>query len=375
MKTWQSIFVVAPDCHAPAGHYSGLWRRHFYRGFEEAGVKAITPENLDFSFAYQDDPAPQNRPEFATANAELHRQILAAIQQASLDVVISYARDREISAAVVEDVTRRGIPWINFCCDSIGQFESIQKIGGVASLNWFPESAARPKYKALGRPFLCRPYVLNPSALPDLGSCSARIDKQVGFVGIPSTNRVTILSLLRSLACPIEIHGFGWQAPESAAFGGKNDSWVVKMRRLLGEPHRAERLWRRIAWRQLRRVAKGPLSETEMHQFLAECQIVLGLNETRDPGGHLQSYLKFRDLEMPGYGCCYLTQRNADIQNAFVEGEEVLTFQNVLEARAKLRFYRRRPDACRKIGLAARTRVLREHTWRNRLEELRAVLG
>jgi len=371
---WRFLFLVAPDCHAASGHYSALWRRHFYEGFEDCDVRVETPCALDFSFAYGNAAPPATTGAFQLANERLHRQLLAAMDRGELDAVISYARDREISTSLVEEITRRGIPWVNFYCDSLGQFHDVEQIARAASLNWFPESAAIPRYRALSRPHLCRPYVLNPVALPVV-NVAETLARKVGFVGMPTTNRATLLSLLRILGCPVEIRGYGWTQSDSSAFGGQNAPLSQKLARLLLEPHRLERVWRRVAWQQLKGIVQGPLSDVQLPRFLASCQIVLGLNDTRTPSGELQSYMKFRDLEMPGHGCCYLTQANPDIHTALVPDKEVLTFGNLWEARSKIRFYSRRPELCREIGQKARARILREHTWKNRLHELQAALA
>lgn len=369
---WRSLFLIAPDCHAASGHYSTLWRRHFYEGFDDCSVHVETPQAIDFSFAYP--PSAPSSEAFQKANEQLRQQLLHALDRNALDVVISYGRDREISAVLVEEITRRGIPWVSFYCDSLGQFHEVEQIAQAASLNWFPESAAIPRYRDLDRPYLCRPYVLNPAALP-----AVRIAESpthiAGFVGMPTTNRVTLLSLLHTLGCPVEIRGYGWDEPERAAFGGRKASFFQKLARLLFEPHRAERLWRRVAWRQLKKRAGGPLTDAELPEFLSSCQIVLGLNDVRTPSGNLQSYMKFRDLEMPGHGCCYLTQANDDIHAALAPDKEVLTFGNLWEARSKLRFYSKRLHLCQQIGRNARERVLSEHTWKNRLQELQSALA
>jgi spore maturation protein CgeB len=111
-----------------------------------------------------------------------------------------------------------------------------------------------------------------------------------------------------------------------------------------------------------------------MVQFLSRCRVVLGLNESQDFQGTYRSYLKLRDVEFPGYGCCYLTQHNEDIEKIFEVGREVLTFRHAREAASHVRESLRHPDRARAIGLAARRRVLAEHNWTARLPELAQAL-
>ncbi|HVH10229.1 MAG TPA: glycosyltransferase, partial [Gemmatimonadales bacterium] len=123
-------------------------------------------------------------------------------------------------------------------------------------------------------------------------------------------------------------------------------------------------------------VSKGSraLADDEITPFLSRCRVVLGLNEGRDTRGAYQSYMKLRDVEFPGYGCCYLTQHNEDIAHAFEVGREVLTFRHAAEAAALVRQSVRHPEAARAMGRAARRRVLAEHSWVARLADLAAAL-
>ena len=103
---------------------------------------------------------------------------------------------------------------------------------------------------------------------------------------------------------------------------------------------RAWRLGERILVRALMPLVRDGahlLGDDEIVPFLSRCRVVLGLNEGRDLNGVYQSYMKLRDVEFPGHGCCYLT----------------------------------RPKA---IGRAARRRVLTEHTWAARLADLARAL-
>jgi spore maturation protein CgeB len=137
------------------------------------------------------------------------------------------------------------------------------------------------------------------------------------------------------------------------------------------------RLVERVLVRALRplvRVGSRPLSDDEMIAFLSRCRVVLGLNEGRSLNGAYRSYLKLRDVEFPGYGCCYLTQHNEDIEQVFRVGQEVMTFHHMREAATLVRWSVRHPVQARAIGSAGRRRVLAEHSWAARLPELARAL-
>lgn len=123
----------------------------------------------------------------------------------------------------------------------------------------------------------------------------------------------------------------------------------------------------------VRACANGPLSDAELPEYLRGCRTVLGLNQGLDRHGQQLSYLKLRDLEFPGHGCCYLTEHNADVAAALDVGREVLTYHSLEEAAQWLRELPREPRRAAEIGQAGRRRVLAEHTWAARLPQLAAA--
>jgi len=361
MKPWRSVFAIVPACHADIGHYRNLWQRHFYDGLQNAVPLFGTPD-IHFDWAFQEHATSER----ALAAGKLREQIRQHHQVHGIDAIFSYARSVEIDPLLVREVTAWGIPWINFFCDSIGDFASVQDLASETTLNWFPELNAVADYQALGRTVLCRPYAYNPMALPALPSSAKPYS--LGFVGMPTNNRVALLAALALCGCPCEIRGPGWIAPmrqnEKNAEKRAKKSFIQHSRGLM----------RKAALTILSKRIGPSLDDRAFLQFLAECQVVLGLNNARNAEGKVESYLKFRDLEMPGHGCCYLTQDNADIRASLIPDREVLVFSNLLEARDKARFYARRPELTQKIAEAARRRVLTEHTWPQRLKEIQHAL-
>jgi hypothetical protein len=369
VKALSRVFALAPDCHT-AGRYMQLWQRHFYEGLQGALPSVVLPVDVTFDWARPAAHAPRGPSPDRDANSErLWQQVHSAHRHGGLDAVISYCFSSDVDRALVERTVALGVPWINFFCDSVYAFDFVEALARIASLNWFPEHAATARYHAVGRPFLCRPYALNPAALHEAG-CETP-EYPLGFVGAPTSNRVLHLAGLRLFGCRTEVRGEGWRRTNAAAPVRRSPSAPASDLRLRG------RLGERILVRALTRFVRGaarPLADDEMRSFLSRCRVVLGLNEGRDTEGRYVSYLKLRDVEYPGYGCCYLTQHNEDVQHAFDVGREVLTFHSAAEAASLVRRSVRHPDAARAIGQAGRRRVLAEHTWAARLRELAKAL-
>ena len=169
--------------------------------------------------------------------------------------------------------------------------------------------------------------------------------------------------------CDFVVRGHGWINTDVSPFHNPEPRRAGRWKALL-RPDAGEKILRRAFWPMVRKRARGPLAEGEFFDFLASCQVVLGLNQGRDARGRLESYMKFRDLEFPGYGCCYLTEHNADIASALEVGREVLTCRGMLHAAGQLRKLAAHPERAREMGRAGRARVLAEHTWATRLREI-----
>jgi spore maturation protein CgeB len=365
------VFALVPDCHAPSGHYRSLWQRHFYDGLRGAVDQVIIP-HADFAWARPIRPLVQ--PAAITARTETSAQLWDQIKRAAaedgIDAVVSYCFAEDIELALVKDTIQLGVPWINFFCDSTHRFEEIAALAKVVSMNWFPEKTAATAYRALGVPAFNQAYAFNPVYLEE--SVCRSPGQPVIFIGFPSSNRITQLGWLRLLGVPVTIRGHGWRTPASP-FHNPNPE-RGRIWRALRQADFGEKIARRLLWPLVKRYAGEPVDDAGLATLLRQYQVVLGLNQGRDPQGRLVSYMKFRDLEFPGYGCCYLTESNPDLAETLVVGREVLTYSSLIEARQQVAWCRRHPDLARAVGEAGRRRVLSDHTWKVRIQQLAAAL-
>jgi hypothetical protein len=274
-----------------------------------------------------------------------------------LDAVLSYCFTHDLDLDVIDEVKAAGIPWINFFCDSMYAFHTVEALARRTSLNWYVESGARDRYEALGVRSLRAPYALNAGALSD-ASCLRPV-RTLSFVGTAHGDRIRAAVLLRLMGMDLHVRGWGWS--ELVTSSGAEVAG-------LGPRLRRARRW--CAGRLLHNRIGGHLDAAEFVEYLRESQVLLGLNEGRDRGTRAISYLKLRDVEFPGMGCAYVTQRNVDVELAFEDGREIRTFASLGELREVVRELLRDPNECRRMGHRARARVLGEHTWASRLPQL-----
>ena len=85
--------------------------------------------------------------------------------------------------------------------------------------------------------------------------------------------------------------------------------------------------------------------------------------------------LKGRDFEVLSCGGLYLTTFDWELARAFRVGEEVLCYQNIWDCVEQIKYYLRNPEEARQIANAGRERILKEHTWTNRMATLLRWMG
>ena len=103
-------------------------------------------------------------------------------------------------------------------------------------------------------------------------------------------------------------------------------------------------------------------------QVKALCAAKIGLNFHVDHrAGELDRGLNLRAFELAACGVFQLLQRVPGVGEFFEEGKEIVCFDTKEEMLEKIRYYLAHEDKRRQIAEAARQRVLREHTWAQRI--------
>lgn len=143
-------------------------------------------------------------------------------------------------------------------------------------------------------------------------------------------------ALLRHLAgYPIKIWGFGWQESDLEAHGLQ-----VMNQQAYGD---------------------------DMLKVYSSTLIALNLN--------FDTYLNFRNFEVPASGPLLVTTAIPQLGEHFRPDEEIVTFENAEELRAKVGYYLQHPDIAAQVARRGMERTHREHTFQNRMAELLEKIG
>jgi len=87
------------------------------------------------------------------------------------------------------------------------------------------------------------------------------------------------------------------------------------------------------------------------------------------------SCVKGRDFEVPATGGFYLTTYDYELSRLFDIGKEIVCYHNVFDCVELIRYYLKNHDEANAIGLAARQRIVKQHTWTHRIAGLLQWMG
>jgi spore maturation protein CgeB len=396
------IFVAVRHSNDPSQFYGSLWSENFYPALRQAGHEIVESQtDLQPASRFMDVTGALT-PEEQAVRARLTESILEEIRLARrsgpIDLLLSYFYNAHFDPAGFDEVRRLGVPSVNFYCNSIHQFSLVAEIAAKADHSWFPERDAREKYLAAG----ARPVWVQMAADPDLCRPHPEIARQprACFVGQRYADRDRWAAALLAAGVPVDLYGSGWSAtaaPASASNPSEEaDSYLgrrqyrpgslaayrqafsaeIREQGVVSGTARFARQWQYRAdtarlTPALADAAKGRASA--LSRTLAEYEVVLNFSNVWSdghPGSDLIPHVRLRDFEGPMSRTCYLTGHTGEIEGCYEIGREIDTYRTAEELADKTRFYLANPAAAEALRDAGYRRARRDHTWRQRFDEL-----
>lgn len=109
----------------------------------------------------------------------------------------------------------------------------------------------------------------------------------------------------------------------------------------------------------------------DMYEILARSRITVN-NHARVAAGSANN---LRLFEATGLGALLVTDAAANLADLFEPGREVAAYKTPKEAAEVVHHFLRHPAEAEAIARAGQERTLREHTWRQRMERLVAIIS
>jgi spore maturation protein CgeB len=179
-----------------------------------------------------------------------------------------------------------------------------------------------------------------PGALPD-----AIYRSLASFVGAPYRNRIKIMEELSGL--DISIYGEGWSL--SGAAGSVMEMVKVGDRRITGE--------------QVRSIYSGSKININLHSSMFHD----GIETDGD-------FINPRTFEILSCGGFEITDNRTGLERYLTPGKEIEVYSTVGELREKIEYYTKNPEAAARIARNGAERTLREHTYRNRINDMLKIM-
>jgi spore maturation protein CgeB len=114
------------------------------------------------------------------------------------------------------------------------------------------------------------------------------------------------------------------------------------------------------------------LSFSKLREYA--CRSRINLCITRAAHANVFASSSSRPFELASMGCCIVANPYDGIETWFEPGKEIFVVQSGEEAEERYRYLRTHDAERIAAGRAARERVLKQHTFRHRAQELRAIV-
>jgi spore maturation protein CgeB len=326
------IFLVGTD---PNQEHSGFIQALNKFGYVSEFKKREEYVNMISSFNYFQ--AKINIPKIiAKIDNELKLQFDQEIELGGVDLVVGQMQSNYISVDILNYISSKGAVIINISMDDrlpgLWGTKNGRRLGsiGLASsldlvLTTAPETCSW--YGVEGCPSLFFPLASCPTIFANKDYENRNID--VLFIGNKYGVREKIISGLEKRGINVQAFGLGWK--------------------------------------------NGPVDVNRMSLLSKKAKIIVGIGSI----GHCENTytLKLRDFDAPMSGALYITHRNPDLNNFFIEGEDIEFYETIDELATKIKFYLEHDFKREKIAKSGQEKVIKYHNWDRRLSETFTKIG
>lgn len=311
--------------------------------------RGIDMSGFNKGYELLDDLARSDRGRAVARNAYvdmLTATMLQNFEEKPIDVLICMAQ-APASAKFLDEMRRRGVVTVLWFVEDYLRFTywrdmarhydfvfTIQKNGCIEAIK--AAGAGEVHYLPTAcDPFLHRPVDLTPVEREQWGS-------QLSFVGAGYHNRQQMFASLAHY--PFKIWGSEW--PMCKPFD-------------------------KLVQEDARRI-----SPEEYVKIFCASDINLNLHSSTERDGVEPNgdFVNPRTFELAACGAFQLVDERTLLAECFEAGKEIVTFSSLPDLVAKVEHYKSRPEERAAIAAAGRARVLRDHTYDRRIEQMLSVV-
>lgn len=370
MKKYKIFLVLSGQATSLKG--SKIWLRNFYDPLIKLGH---TVELFDIdSFVLKKGANPFSQKAKNILSNELISEFQNAKKKTCFDIFFSYLHEGQIEPAAVKDISK-SVFFINYTTN-YHQFSMYKEIAKYANLNIYISKIAKEGFDKIG----ASSYYMPLAANPDFYKPSKNKTKDIVFVGSTYGFRPYYNWRILQSGVDLKIYGPGWKAKNNGKTILRDFERMTKYF-FLNREEKIRILDERMRMNILFEINKNykssvfePLSDDRFIERLATASIVVNVNESRYNHDYYNPKVLFgcnlREFETTMSGTFSLTQYSDELEDFFVDGEEVVSFKNEHELIDKLKYYTSHTEEIEKIASQGYLRALKDHTWQNRFNKL-----
>lgn len=321
------------------------------------------------------------------------------VEKTGVDLFFAVAQDALMTAEVVHEIRKLGIPTVHLSCDDLSHPFRIEKIAGAFDINWSTVRESKARIESYGANVMVMPWGTNPHFFkPEQVS----EDRVISFMGTTYGARGRHVADLALADLPVRVYGQSAEQmyrsisrvnnPLMRAFARFGETWQRTAKGLSFPEGR--RILAAVLKRSFQEMLKAPSEKTvdqkridyqpsvpfdAVGRTFSRTALSLGSMELsstyvlKDP----ILFIRLREFEVPMCGGVHLVNRFPEMNEYFEEDREMLYFGSTEELIDKTRFWLdpARDTARTKLREAARKRAVGEHTWLHRFRALGDELG
>jgi spore maturation protein CgeB len=271
-----------------------------------------------------------------TSRAAMNSRLREVADGEKPDLLFAVMFRDELDPAVIRHISAKtNTVTLNWFCDDHWRFESFSR-RWAPEFNWVVTTArsALPKYKAIGYERVIKSqWAANHFSYRRL---DLPPEYDVSFVGQPHGDRRDVVEFLRRNGVDVRTWGAGWEA--------------------------------------------GRVTQEELVHVFNRSRINLNLANASSrsrlrPWKRWEQQIKGRNFEIPACGGFQLSGTADDLASYLEPDREISLFADRRQLLAKIRLYLDDVNARKRMAQAAHRRVLAEHTWAHRFEEIFDRIG
>ena len=369
------IFLAFPRRGNNDIQNSEIWLKHVIPSLEKLGHELVVLDR-DFGSLNSDLFASldEERRERENFTENLYDSVVKAHNEKPIDLFFSYFYSRCVDTEVVSAIKDLGIPTLNFSCNNVHQFFTVEEISPLYDYCMVPERAALGKFREVGATALHVQMGANPEFF-----VRSNLERQYSmiFIGSKYADRPAYIAELIRHGVDIRVWGAGWQIDNVRKMASRG----IFAMQAGGVP----RLWRGIkklasGWsdsKVVERIAGPVLTDEEMISTYNASAMALNFSKALLEGSESEyvRHMRMRDFEIPMTGVAAFLEYSDELGEYYDLDTEVVTFDDPEELASKASYYSRHNEELRKVGEAGYRRAIGEHTWEARFRKVFELIG